>query len=85
MFIGILISFAVCIAINFAVIILLSLAGVQNAAIISIVSCLSISLFFAIYSFRKDPRGRLRNPDFHKYFATNFVIILLITYLFNYL
>lgn len=85
MLLGLIISFAICIAINFAVVILLSLAGIQNAAIISIVSCLAISLFFAIYTFRKDPRGRIRNPDFHKYFATNFVIILIITYLFNYL
>ncbi len=81
---GLFTSLLICLAINFGVSILLSSLGVQ-IYIIDIVTNFVLALVFSIINFRKDPEGMLRNPRFHKSFATLFIVLLAVTFILGYL
>lgn len=51
--------------------------------LILIVSVLIVNFIFAFRAFRNHPNGRLRNPEFHKYFFRNLIINLVFILLLN--
>lgn len=79
-----LLSLMIAMTINYIVTITLGALGVAWYIII-IASSLIISIFFGWLSFRRHPYGVLKNPAFHKYIAINFVLLLLLNYLFNFI
>ncbi|HMM01231.1 MAG TPA: hypothetical protein PKC96_07935 [Bacilli bacterium] len=84
MIVSFLISLAIVIGINAVVTIIMGLVGAP-LYIVLIASSLAIAFFFAMINFRHAPGGRLKNPAFHRYFVTNFIFLLVINYIFNFL
>ena len=81
---GFLTSLLICLGISFGLSFLLSGFGVQMY-IIDIITSFVLALVFSIINFRRDPNGMLRNPRFHKSFATLFIILLTVTFILGYL
>lgn len=73
---SLLMTLAVFLGVRFVLFSLLPPNGNPIAATIAVllISVLIVNFIFAMRAFKNHPNGRLQNPDFHRYFLTNFLI-----------
>ncbi|MGI6713576.1 MAG: hypothetical protein ACOX3K_00730 [Bacilli bacterium] len=84
MLLSFLVSILIIMAVDYLISFVFVLTGLPYYAA-TIVSALIIAFIFTYLSYRRHPNGVFKNPAFHRSFATRFVILMIISFIFNYL